>query len=94
MHQQLALSSADEAVAYLALLQEHSQATWATAEMMKRVGAHERAVLRGEAPRRPLVSNSRSFKALHYEINTRPDEGALLRLLCAILRCLQVSRAT
>lgn len=84
MHRQLAVASVEDSVSYLALLQEHSAPTWEVAEMMKCVGAHERAVLAGEAPRRPLVSTSRSFKGRQYEISHGSSGGAHLGCSCCL----------
>lgn len=84
MHRRLAVASVEDSVSYLALLQEHSAPTWEAAEMMKRVGAHERAVLAGEAPRRPLVSTSRSFKGRQYEVSRGAADGAHLGRCCRL----------
>eukprot|EP00892_Ulva_mutabilis_P009297 jgi/Ulvmu1/673/UM010_0045.1 len=77
MHQHLAVASPEDAVAYLALLQEHNRRTWDTAEMLARVGAHERAVRAGEAPRRPLLHPGRRSRGRRYDVSEAPTGGTV-----------------
>ena len=78
MHQHLAVASPEDAMAYMALLKEHSHRTWDTAEVMRAVGAHERAVRSGDAPRLPLPSRTRSSRGRRYDVDEAPADGMWL----------------